>query len=87
VATPGSDLRKEIFGLAVSQNLNLLELNKTATTLEDVFLCLTSSDPTTESNNLVAAASVPPSKNGVTAADMAPPQDAIEITDEEAGDE
>jgi ABC-2 type transport system ATP-binding protein len=45
IATPGSELRKEIFALAVSQNLNLLELNKTATTLEDVFLRLTASDP------------------------------------------
>jgi ABC-2 type transport system ATP-binding protein len=44
-AAHGADLRKEIFGLAVAQNLNLLELNKSATTLEDVFLRLTASDP------------------------------------------
>ena len=44
-AAAGSDLRKELFGLAVSQNLNLLELNKAGTTLEDVFLRLTSTDP------------------------------------------
>ena len=64
-AAPGSELRKEIFAVAVAQNLNLLELNKTATTLEDVFLRLTSSDPVDDiaGTQLAAAAG-----DGATAA-------------------
>jgi ABC-2 type transport system ATP-binding protein len=62
-ATPGSELRKEIFALAVSQNLNLLELNKTATTLEDVFLRLTSSDPASEAGMGDPARDDQPAKN------------------------
>ena len=45
-AAPGTDLRKEIFGLAVSQGFNLLELNRASTSLEDVFLTLTGQEVT-----------------------------------------
>jgi ABC-2 type transport system ATP-binding protein len=44
-ANQGADLREQIFDLAVSGNLKLLELNRVSTTLEDVFLKLTASDP------------------------------------------
>ncbi|MDQ3023083.1 MAG: ABC transporter ATP-binding protein [bacterium] len=46
-ANQGADLRENIFDLAVSGGLKLLELNHVSTTLEDVFLKLTASDPAT----------------------------------------
>lgn len=75
-AERGADLNEKLFDLAVSQGAKLLELNKTATTLENIFLQLTGTSASGDALHAV---------HGHAAAAEAPA--AAESETKEAGDE
>ncbi|MCC7477314.1 ATP-binding cassette domain-containing protein [bacterium] len=79
-AEGGADLNEKLFDLAVSQGAKLLELNKTATTLESVFLQLTGTSASGDALHSVQGHDAPAAaeqQSGAAAAEQA----------KEAGDE
>jgi ABC-2 type transport system ATP-binding protein len=78
-AEQGADLSEQIFDLAVSGGFKLVELNRVSTTLEDVFLKLTSVDPA------AGGAAVPAAED--TGATPVPAAEATTTSDAEAGNE
>ncbi len=80
-AERGADLSERLFDLAVSQGAKLLELNKTATTLENIFLQLTGQSASGDALHGVSQGDETPAAAQPTA------DSAAEASAKEAGDE